>query len=90
MIPVLLITTSNWDESYYDKMGYTTMLEKYKKMLDNYVGPTKIMICGNTLQVEDYSKYGWNYFDPIEKKAHHAKVFPLKLKEARELGASLV
>jgi len=90
MIPVLLITTSNWDESYYDKMGYTTMLEKYKQMLYNYVGPTKIMICGNTLQVEDYSKYGWNYFDPIEKKAHHKKVFPLKLKEAHELGASLV
>ncbi|NLM21977.1 MAG: flavodoxin family protein [Peptococcaceae bacterium] len=57
LIPVLLITTSNCDESDYDKVGYTGMLESYKKMLDTFVGPTKVMIYGNTLQVEDYSNY---------------------------------
>jgi len=90
MIPVLLITTSNCDESLYDKVGYTTLLENYKQMLERFIGPTKIMIYGNTLQVEDYSKYDWTRFDPVEKKARHEKVFPLKLKEAHELGASLV
>ncbi|AGC68841.1 NADPH-dependent FMN reductase RutF [Thermoclostridium stercorarium subsp. stercorarium DSM 8532] len=90
MIPVLLIHTSNCDESYYDKIGYTVMLDRYKQTLERFVGPTKVMICGNTLQVDDYSKYDWTVFDPEEKKSRHEKVFPLKLKEAYELGASLV
>ncbi|HHY90419.1 MAG TPA: flavodoxin family protein, partial [Clostridiales bacterium] len=90
LIPVLLITTSNCDESLYDKIGYTEMLEKYKKMLDTFVGPTRIMIYGNTLQVDDYSLYDWTIFDPAKKKADHEAKFPQKLKEAYELGAGLV
>jgi len=90
IIPILLITTSNCDESLYDKIGYTAMLEGYKQRLERFVGSTKIMICGNTLQVDDYSKYDWTIFNPVEKKAHHEVAFPLKLKEAYELGAGLI
>jgi len=90
MIPVLFIHTSNCDESVYDKIGYTAMLESYKKKLERFVGPTKVMIYGNTLQVNDYSKYNWTIFDPAEKKAHHEEVLPLKLKEAYDLGAGLI
>jgi len=90
MIPVLLIHTSNCDESLYDKIGYTAMLEGYKQRLERFVGPTKIMIYGNTLQVDDYSKYDWTIFNPVEKKVRHEEVFPLKLKEAYELGVGLI
>jgi len=90
MIPVVLITTSNCDEKVYDEIGYTSMLENYKRTLDRFVGPTKIMICGNTLQVDDYSRFNWTMFDPHQKKAHHEEVFPIKLREAYELGAALV
>lgn len=90
MIPVLLITTSNCAESLYDKIGYTAMLESYKQMLERFVGPTKIMIYGNTLQADDYSKYNWTIFNPNDKKARHEEVFPLKLKEAYELGKKLI
>jgi len=90
MIPVLLITTSNCDESRYDKMCYTAMLAGYREMLERFVGPTEILICGNTLQVDDYSKYNWTVFDPAQKKANHEAMFPLKLKEAYALGARLV
>ena len=90
MIPVLLITTSNCDESFYDKVGYKAMLNGYKQMLERFIGPTKVMICGNTLQVDDYSKYNWTVFDPEKKRAHHEVAFPNKLKEAYELGAGLV
>jgi len=90
LIPVLLITTSNCDETIYDEIGYTRMLESYKQMLDRFVGPTKVMVCGNTLQVDDYSKYDWTRFDPVQKKANHEAAFPLKLKEAYDFGAGLV
>jgi multimeric flavodoxin WrbA len=90
MIPALLITTSNVDEKFYDAYGYTSMLENYKQRFDRFVGPTKVMICGNTLQVDDYSKYNWTIFDPEQKKANHETEFPLKLKEAYELGVGLL
>lgn len=90
MIPVLLITTSNCDESLYDNVGYTAMLEGYKQKLERFIGPTKVTIYGNTLQVDDYSKYDWTIFDPAVKKTRHEEVFPLKLKEAYDLGAGLV
>ena len=90
MITIVFITTSNCAESLYDKLGYTAMLKRYKWLLERHVGPTKIMICGNTLQVDDYGKYDWTVFDPEEKKERHDKVFPAKLREAYELGAGLV
>ena len=33
------------------------MLDSYKKTLDSFVGPAEIFICGNTLQVKDYSRF---------------------------------
>lgn len=66
------------------------MLEGYKHMFERFVGSTKIMICGNTLQVDDYSKFNWTIFDPIQKKAYHEEAFPIKLKEAYKLGAELI
>jgi len=90
LIPVLLITTSNCGESLYENRGYTVMLEDYKQMFERFVGPTKMMIYGDTLQVDDYSKYDWTIFDPVKKKARHEEVFPLKLKEAYDLGAALL
>ena len=65
------------------------MLEGYKVMFERFVGPTRIMICGNTLQVDDYSKFNWTVFDPAQKKANHEAAFPLKLEEAFALGAEL-
>ena len=54
------------------------------------VGPTKVMVIGNTLQVKDYSKYDWTMFDPEAKKARHEEVFPKELEKAFFLGAELV
>lgn len=66
------------------------MLERYKNTLERFVGPTKVITYGNTLQVDDYSKFDWTVFNPDEKKARHETVFPVKLKEAYKLGAELV
>ena len=54
------------------------------------VGPTKVMVIGNTLQVKDYSKYDWTMFDPEAKKARHEEVFPKELEKAFALGAEMV
>lgn len=90
LIPVLFIMTSNCSEEYYSQIGYDKMLENYKNTLDGFVGPTKVMVCGNTLQVKDYDKYNWTMFDSEAKKAHHEKVFPDDLNKAFSFGAELV
>ena len=90
LIPVLFIMTSNCAEEYYDKIGYNIMLDNYKSTLGGMVGPTKVMVCGNTLQVNDYDKYNWTMFDPDAKKARHETVFPQELERAFLLGAEMV
>lgn len=88
-IPVILIMTSNCDEQMYDAVGYTALLNNYKETLDRFVGTTEILCCGNTLQVEDYSKYDWTMFDPVAKKKHHDETFNDYLSKAQELGKKL-
>ena len=89
-IPVLLIMTSNAPEEYYGPIGYKKMLNGYKKSLETFVGKTKLMIAGNTLQVSNYDRYDWTMFDPKVKQEHHEKVFPDECRKAHDLGARMV
>lgn len=88
-IPVILIMTSNCSEEMYEATGYAALLENYKGTLSSFVGPTEVLCCGNTLQVNDYSKYDWTMFNPEAKKAHHDETFGDYLKRVRELGKKL-
>lgn len=90
LIPILLITTSNHPAEGYDANGYTAMLEAYERTLGMFVGPTKTFVSGNTLQVSDYSRYNWTFFDIKAKQKRHEEIFPQELAWARELGAQLV
>lgn len=87
-IPVLMMT-SNCPEEVYGQIGYDKMLSNYQQTLSGMVGPTKVMVCGDTLQVNDYSKYQWTMFQPEAKKARHEEVFPEEMKKAFALGAEM-
>jgi hypothetical protein len=83
-IPVLLIMTSNAPDTLY-----LDMMERYRSVLDSFIGPTKILVSGETMQVKDYSKFDWTFFDAAQRIERREKVFPEELKKAFELGASL-
>ena len=89
-IPVLFIMTSNCSEEFYNQIGYDKMLENYQNSLNGMVGSTKILVCGDTLQVNDYSKYNWTMFDPDAKKKRHDEMFPCDRKKAFMLGTEMV
>ena len=89
-IPVLMIMTSNASEDYYAQIGYDVMLQRYQGSLGTFVGPTKILISSDTLQVKDYSRYHWTMFSPEAKKERHEKVFPDDKKKAFTLGEQMV
>lgn len=88
-IPVLLMMTSNCPEEVYGQIGYDKMLVNYQQTLSGMIGPTKVMVCGDTLQVNDYSKYQWTMFQPETKKVRHEEVFPEEMKKAFALGAEM-
>ena len=84
-IPVLLVMTSNGPEDMYQDL-----LANYKNVLDTFVGPTKVLVSGETLQVKDYSKFNWTIFDPEQRKQRRETVFPEECRKAFEAGAAMV
>ncbi len=85
-IPVLLIMTSNAPDTMYERL-----LENYQQTLSSFVGPTKVFVSGDTLQLKDYSKtdWEWSIFDPEAKQQRHDTVFPQECKEVYKMGAEL-
>ncbi len=85
-IPILLIMTSNAPDT-----AYLTLLRNYQQTLNRFVGPTEILVSGNTLQLEDYGKtdWPWSMFDPEEKQKRHDTVFPEECRRAFDMGAKL-
>ena len=88
-IPVLMIMTSNAAEDYYAQIGYDAMLQRYQGSFRTFVGPIKILISSDTLQVKDYSRYHWTMFDPEHKKQRHETVFPKDKQKAFALGEQM-
>ena len=87
ILPVLLIMTSNAPD-----YGYKALLQNYQRTMERFVGPTEVLVSGDTLQLKDYSKtdWEWSIFDPESKKQRHETVFPEERRKAYELGAELV
>ncbi|MBQ3424543.1 MAG: flavodoxin family protein [Clostridia bacterium] len=86
-VPVLLIMTSNAPDT-----AYTRLLENYRQTLSRFVGPARVLVSGDTLQLKDYSKtdWPWSLFDPRAKQLRRETVFPEELKRARQMGAELI
>ena len=87
LVPVLLIMTSNAPDTMY-----LDMMENYQQTFNRFVGPTQILISGDTLQLKDYNKtdWPWTLFNPQEKQLRHNTVFPQECRKAYEMGAALV
>lgn len=85
-IPVLLIMTSNAPDT-----AYTGLLEGYRQTLSRFVGPTEVLVGGDTLQLADYGKtdWAWSLFDPEAKKLRHETVFPQERKRAFDMAEAL-
>ncbi len=85
-IPVLLIMTSNAPDT-----AYGALMQNYQQTLSRFVGPTELLISGDTLQLKDYSKtdWPWSLFDPAAKQQRHDTVFPEECKRAFGLGAAM-
>ena len=86
-IPVLFIMTSNAPDSMY-----TALVQNYQQTLTRFVGPTNVLVSGDTLQLKDYSKtdWPWTMFDAEAKLKRRETVFPEEIKKAFAMGAAMV
>lgn len=86
-IPVLLVMTSNAPDTMY-----SNLLSEYQQTLNTFVGPTKVLVSGETLQLKDYNAtdWPWTMFDADARIARHDTVFPEECKKAYELGFSMI
>lgn len=66
------------------------MVESYQRGLSNAVGETKVLLCGDTLQVKDYSRFAWTFFDPQAKLVRHETQFPQDEQKAFLLGQEII
>ena len=71
---------------------YRTLMEEYRQTLSRFVGPTKLFISGDTLQLKDYSATDWEWimFDPQQKQLRRETVFPAECRQAYDLGKAMV
>ena len=85
-IPVLLIMTSNAPDTFFKGL-----VQNYQQTLNRFVGPTEVFVCGDTLQLKDYSKTDWEWtlFDPEAKQKRHETVFPEECRKVYEMGARI-
>lgn len=85
-VPVLLIMTSNAPDTMYQDL-----LKNYQETLNRFVGPTEVLVSGNTLQLKDYSKtdWPWSMFDPEDKQKRHETVFPEECRKAFDMGKAM-
>ncbi|MDR2418371.1 MAG: flavodoxin family protein [Treponema sp.] len=88
-IKTVFIFTGNVPEDHLEPMGYRAKFDDYKRLFDRFIGELQLFISTETLQVDDYAKYGMTMFDEAARKERRKEVFPLDCKRAFEAGDAL-
>jgi multimeric flavodoxin WrbA len=85
-----LVYTMNVREEDMAAYGKDTIVARSKGLMERFFAPCEVLLCCDTRQVKDYSKYEFDYFDVPGKLKRHEEVFPRELERAFALGVRLV
>ena len=66
-----------------------SVIEQSAFFMKRVFGHCETLLCTDTMQVQDYSKFYMDIYDGAAKKQRHDEVFPLDCQRARELGRRL-
>ena len=85
-IPVLFIMTSNAPDTMYSEL-----VSSYQQTFNSFVGPCEVLVSGETLQINDYSKLDWEWsmFDPEQKRNVERQSFRRRGKRPLRWGRRL-
>ena len=66
-----------------------SVIEQSAYFIKRIFGHCETLLCTDTMQVQDYSKFYMDIYDGTTKKRRHDEVFPLDCRRARALGRRL-
>jgi multimeric flavodoxin WrbA len=84
------IYTMNISEELMMEWGYVQNFNRTEMVLQRIFGASETLICCDTYQFEDYSKYVADRFDPEKKATRNREIYPLECQKAFEMGARFV
>ncbi|MDR3335871.1 MAG: flavodoxin family protein [Treponema sp.] len=87
--PVLLIYTIKVPEQALEETGYNAKFRFYEERFNQIIGPAKTLVCTETRQTADFSKFKMSMFNEAVRKKWREKVFPQDRRKAFALGAAL-
>ncbi|MCG6946742.1 MAG: flavodoxin family protein [Deltaproteobacteria bacterium] len=85
-ISTALIYTMNVGQELLGTLGYDRHFSITKTALERHFGTCELLLCTDTLQFDDYSRYESEMFDREAKIKRHAEVFPEDCRRAFDLG----
>ena len=85
-ISTALIYTMNVGQELLGTLGYDRQFSITKTALQRHFGTCELLLCTDTLQFDDYSRYESEMFDREAKIKRHAEVFPEDCRRAFDLG----
>lgn len=88
-IPTALVYTMNIKEELVVQYGYTTLMERMQGTMVRVFGSCELLLCTDTYQFKDYSKYLSTAWDAEAKAKRRAEAFPQDCAKALALGKRL-
>ncbi len=85
-----LVYTMNVTEENMAAFHQDASIAASRSVMARVFGNCEVLLCTDTLQFSDYSKYLSSAFDPVAKARRRQEVFPLDCAKAYKLGAKLV
>jgi multimeric flavodoxin WrbA len=88
-IPLGLVYTMNVREEELSNYPQHTMMEATRNTLARFFGSCEVLLCTDTFQFSDYSKYVSTVWDAEAKARRRAEIFPQDCARAFEMGRRL-
>jgi len=89
-IPACFIYTMNITEDMMKEWGYAPRFAGMEQLLSIIFGSARTLLCFDTYQFKDYSKYVAPRFNAEEKLKRRKEIFPQDCQKAFEMGVKFV
>lgn len=86
---IAMVYTMNASEGILGQIGYDALFQRYESWMTNFFGSVSALLCTETLQVKDYSRYHLGAFDGESRRQRRETVFPEDCRKAFDLGVRL-
>ncbi len=85
-----LVYTMGIPQDALEDSAIRRVINTSESVMERFFGSCELLLCCDTLQFSNYSKYDTDMFNADAKQARHEEIFPREMEEAFSLGQRLV